>query len=80
MSASNKSFFSKREITQNVKVFLTKWNINTISRSKCWDLFLNNHAIIGFTELKTIVSISAIVKIILNYNTCFYCKYKLWMY
>ncbi len=43
-------------------------------------LFLNNHTITGIAEMRTIVSMSATVKIIIDYDSSFYSRYKLWMY
>ena len=58
--------------TEHVRVILTKQNINTVSRSKFLYLFFNNHTIIDILKMRTIISISAIVKIIIDYESSFY--------
>lgn len=80
VSVSNKFFFDRSQITKNVRIFLTRQNVNIVSRSKFWYLILNNHAITDIVKMRTIVSTFAIVKMIINYNSNFYSRYKLWMY
>ena len=69
--------FSEQEFSLGTPVSNIKYKI---SRSKFRYFFLKNHVITGFAIMRTIVSIFAIVKIIFDYDSCFYSKYKLWMY
>ena len=80
VSANNKYYFDRNQITDNVGVLLIRQNINAVSKTNFQYLFLNNYGIVDIAEIKTIVGTSAIVEIIIDYDNRFYSQYKLWMY